>query len=245
MTTSADPRIDATRAELERTAKVHHAAQEHHDGLTARQSAAVEALQQAKLARKAAKAELARSEKIVLAEQATLRSLDEQVNVSRKLAAKTQADVAAVERRHNDLLSKAAKRAEKEAAEAARQEAEQARADAKKARQQALREAEERAKEDEHRSREEAEKRAAQQLERAEQEAEQTRSTAAKRAAALAGGDSRPTRARANTSGQARTTSSRTRAVSTAQRATTPRKTTSRTSTARTSAPRSRAPKQT
>lgn len=225
MTPPADPKIDATRAELERVAKVHQAAQEHHDGLTARQSAAVEALQQAKLARKAAKAELARSEKIVLTEQATLRSLQEQVNVSRKLATKTQADLAGVERRHNDLLTKAAKRQEKEAAQAARHEAQQARADAKKARQQALREAEERAKQDERRSREEADQRAAQQLERAEQEAEQTRSTAAKRAAALAGGTARPARARANTAAEGRTTPRRTRAVGAAT-------------------PRSRAPKQ-
>ena len=189
----ANPKIDSTRAELERTAKVQQGAQEHYDRLVTRHAAATEAVRKAKWARKTAKAELARSEKAVKAEQAAAESLGEQVKLARKLVARTQADVEAAERRHNIMLTKQAKRQEKVAAAAAAREAEQARARARRTRQQTLRDAEERAKTEEREAREQAERRAGEQVRKAEKEAERSRRNATEQAAALAGsGDASP-----------------------------------------------------
>ena len=197
--TGANPKIDSTRAELERTAKVQQDAQDHYDRLVARYAAATEAVRKAKQARKTAKAELTRSEKAVKAEQATAKSLGEQVKPARKLVTSTHADVEAAERRHNIMLTKQAKRQEKDAAAAATREAEQTRARARRTRQQTLRDAEERARTEEREARDQAERRAGEQVRTAEKQAERSRRNATEQAAALAaGGDaSPPTDARA------------------------------------------------
>lgn len=187
-----DSKTDATRAELERAATVQRGAQGHHDDLLLRHTAAVEALGAAKRARKVAKTELARAEKAVAAEQAAAESLGEQVKLARKLVARTHADVSVAERRHTQLLTKQAKRQEKEAAAAARREAEQARVDARRTRRQTLNEAEDRARGEERDARAEADRRAADQMAKAEKDAERTRRTAVEQAATLTGNGTTP-----------------------------------------------------
>ena len=211
----ANPKIDSTRAELERAAKVQQGAQEHYDRLVTRHAAAIEAVRKAKRARKTAKAELARSEKAVKAERAAAESLGEQVKLARKLVARTHADVEAAERRHNIMLTKQANRQEKDAAAAATREAEQARERARRTRQQTLRDAEERAKTEEREAREQAERRAGEQVRKAEKEAERSRRNATEQAAALAGsGDaSPPTGAPARPARPARTSPASTRSA--------------------------------